>query len=110
MCIQRKTQGKNGESGNERDEVVDGYCEKSDPADPVQLHSGDAASDVSGTLLAALREGGTWRLGLYPGIFLWHGRLRNRGLEALCILDGEGEEGRTEKAPFLQPARVEKVE
>ena len=74
---------------------------KSDHADSVQLHSGDAASDVSGTLLATLREGGTWRLGLYPGIFLWYGRLRNGSLETLCIRDREAEKGRDEKTHFL---------
>ena len=47
--------------------MVDGYRKKSDHADPVQLHAGDAASDVSGHLLAAVRESGTWRLDLYSG-------------------------------------------
>ena len=81
--------------------MVDGYRKKSDHADPVQLHAGDAASDVSGHLLAAVRESGTWRLDLYSGIFLWYGRLRNGSLETLYIRDRETEKGRDKKAHFL---------
>ena len=81
--------------------MVDGYRKKSDHADPVQLHAGDAASDVSGHLLTAARESGTWRLDLYSGIFLWYGRLRNGSLETLYIRDREAEKGRDKKAHFL---------
>ena len=81
--------------------MVDGYRKKSDHADPVQLHVGDAASDVSGHLLVAVRESGTWRLDLYSGIFLWYGRLRNGSLETLYIRDREAEKGRDKKAHFL---------
>ena len=87
--------------GHEGNEMVDGYRKKSDHADPVQLHAGDAASDVSGHLLAAVRESGTWRLDLYSGIFLWYGRLRNGSLETLYIRDRERKERGKEEADFL---------
>ena len=50
--------------------MVDGYRKKSDHADPVQLHAGDAASDVSGHLCAKVGLGG-W---IYiPGFFFGMG-------------------------------------
>ena len=87
--------------GHEGNEMVDGYRKKSDHADPVQLHAGDAASDVSGHLLAAVRESGTWRLDLNSGIYIWYGRLRNGSLETLYIRDRERKERGKEEADFL---------
>ena len=52
--------------------MVDGYREKSDHADPVQLHSGDAASDVGICWLLCAKAGlGGW---IYiPGFFFGMG-------------------------------------
>ena len=93
-----------GVIGDERDEMVDGYREKSDDPDPVQLHACDTAFAVSGTLLAFMCKGRSWRLDFYSRVFLWNGRLRNGSLEALCIRNRQTEEREGKSAYLLQSA------
>ena len=73
-------------------EAVDKYIKKSYHADAAWPFLYHAASDVSGTVLVADSPHGSGRLGIYPGIFLWDGRLRNGGLQGISGCDETGKE------------------